>query len=252
VPAASLHYKLRRSQKPGAQYGRQAETGTFHEIDEHGAKLLVNFDDYLDTGLFLDHRPLRRRIQQEASGKRFLNLFCYTGSATVHAVRGGASHTLSIDMSNTYLDWARRNLALNGVGAQAFDHPPRYWPDHALLRADCLKWLAAQEEHHARTRDRLQFDLILCDPPTFSHSKKMDGVLDTQRDHAALLRQCMALLAPGGALYFSTNRRGFKLDPALASEFAVKDLTAQTVNEDFKRPPPPHRCWQLTHSGAVP
>jgi 23S rRNA (guanine2445-N2)-methyltransferase / 23S rRNA (guanine2069-N7)-methyltransferase len=252
VPASNLHYKLRRSQKPGAQYGRQAETGTFHEVDEHGCKLLVNFDDYLDTGLFLDHRPLRRRIQAEAAGKRFLNLFCYTGSATVHAARGGASHTLSIDMSNTYLDWARRNLERNGLRAEAFDHPPRHWPDHALLRADCLKWLAQQEEHHARTRDRLQFDLILCDPPTFSHSKKMEGVLDLQRDHAALLRQCLALLAPGGALYFSNNRRGFKLDPALATEFEVQDLTAQTLDEDFKRPPPAHRCWRITPLAVIP
>jgi 23S rRNA (guanine2445-N2)-methyltransferase / 23S rRNA (guanine2069-N7)-methyltransferase len=246
VPASNLHYKLRRSQKPGAQYGRQAETGVFHEVEEHGCTLLVNFDDYLDTGLFLDHRPLRRRIQAEAAGKRFLNLFCYTGSATVHAARGGATHTLSLDMSNTYLGWAQRNLAANGVRAETFDHPPRHWPDHALLRADVLKWLANQEEHHARTRDRLQFDLILCDPPTFSHSKKMEGVLDLQRDHAALVRQCMALLAPGGVLYFSNNRRGFKLDPALAEEFAAQDITAQTLDEDFKRPPPAHRCWRIT------
>jgi 23S rRNA (guanine2445-N2)-methyltransferase / 23S rRNA (guanine2069-N7)-methyltransferase len=248
VPAANLHYKLRRSQTPGAQYGRQAETSTYHEVEEHGAKLFVNFDDYLDTGLFLDHRPLRHRIQREARGKRFLNLFCYTGSATVHAVKGGADFTLSIDMSNTYLQWAARNLSLNGARAEIFDHPPRHWPDHALLRADCLKWLAQQEEHHARTRDRLQFDLILCDPPTFSHSKKMEGVLDIQRDHAALLRQCLALLAPGGALYFSNNRRGFKLDPALAAEFTVQDLTAQTLDEDFKRPPPMHRCWRITQA----
>jgi 23S rRNA (guanine2445-N2)-methyltransferase / 23S rRNA (guanine2069-N7)-methyltransferase len=245
VPAARLHYKLRRSQKPGAQYGRQAETGRFHEVEEHGVRLRVNFDDYLDTGLFLDHRPLRLRIQREAAGKRFLNLFCYTGSATAHAVRGSASHTLSLDMSNTYLDWAQRNLALNGARAELFDHPPRHWPDHALLRADVLAWLKAQEEHHARTRDRLAFDLILCDPPTFSHSKKMEGVLDLQRDHATLVRQCAALLAPGGTLYFSTNRRGFKLDPEVARELQAQDITAQTLDEDFKRPPPAHRCWAI-------
>jgi 23S rRNA (guanine2445-N2)-methyltransferase / 23S rRNA (guanine2069-N7)-methyltransferase len=245
VPASNLHYKLRRSQKPGTQYGRQGETGAFHEIDEHGCRLLVNFDDYLDTGLFLDHRALRRRLQAEAAGKRFLNLFCYTGSATAHALKGGAEFTLSVDMSNTYLEWAGRNLQLNGMRAQAFDHPPGHWPDHSLLRADVLAWLKAQDEKHARTRDRLQFDLILCDPPTFSHSKKMEGVLDIQRDHAALIRQCAALLAPDGALYFSNNRRGFKLDPALAEEFAVQDITAQTLDEDFKRPPPAHRCWRI-------
>ena len=242
VPASNLHYKLRRSQRPGAQYGRQAETGAFHEIEEHGCRLLANFDDYLDTGLFLDHRALRRRIQQEAAAKRFLNLFCYTGSATAHAVKGGATHTVSIDMSNTYLDWAQRNLQLNGVRTQMFDHPPARWPAHALLRADCLKWLEAAAKLGAP-----QFDLILCDPPTFSHSKKMEGVLDTQRDHPELIRQCVALLAPGGTLYFSTNRRGFKLDAAALGDIPVEDITAQTLDEDFRRlpPPPPHRCWRI-------
>jgi 23S rRNA (guanine2445-N2)-methyltransferase / 23S rRNA (guanine2069-N7)-methyltransferase len=237
VPASNLHYKLRRSQRPGAQYGRQAETETFHEIEEHGCRLLVNFDDYLDTGLFLDHRALRRRIQQEAGGKTFLNLFCYTGSATAHAIKGGASRTLSVDMSNTYLEWAQKNLKLNGARAELFDHPPSRLPAHSLLRADCLKWLG--NPWHER------YDLILCDPPTFSHSKKMEGVLDIQRDHATLVRQCMALLAPGGALYFSSNRRGFKLDPALAQEFTLQDIAAQTLDEDFKRPPPAHRCWRI-------
>jgi 23S rRNA (guanine2445-N2)-methyltransferase / 23S rRNA (guanine2069-N7)-methyltransferase len=246
VPAANLHFKVRRAQRPGAQYARQAETGAFHEVQEHGCRLLVNFDDYLDTGVFLDHRPLRRRIQKEAAGKRFLNLFCYTASATAHAARGGAAQTLSVDMSNTYLDWARRNLALNGVRAEAFDHPPPSgrWPAHALLRADCLAWLAAQEASRARP----QFDLVLCDPPTFSHSKKMEGVLDVQRDHAALIRQCAALLAPGGTLYFSTNRRGFKLDAAALEGLACEDITAQTLDEDFRRPPPAHRCWRIRAS----
>jgi 23S rRNA (guanine2445-N2)-methyltransferase / 23S rRNA (guanine2069-N7)-methyltransferase len=243
VPAANLHYKLRRSQKPGAQYGRQGETDRFHEIEEHGCKLLANFDDYLDTGLFLDHRALRRRIQQEAAGKRFLNLFCYTGSATVHAAKGGAAQTLSLDMSNTYLDWALKNLSLNDVRSQFFDHPPRHWPEHALLRTDCLKWLEVVAK--AAPAGAQQFDLILCDPPTFSHSKKMEGVLDIQRDHPTLIRQCAGLLAPGGTLYFSTNRRSFKLDPALAQELAVEDITPQTLDEDFKRPPPTHRCWRI-------
>ena len=245
IPASNLHYKLRRSQRPGAQYGRQAETGTFHEVDEHGCRLLVNFEDYLDTGLFLDHRALRRRIQEEAQGKRFLNLFCYTGSATAHAVKGGAKQTLSVDMSNTYLAWAQRNLALNGARAEMFDHPPAWMPPHALLRADCLKWLEA-----ASARNAPRFDLILCDPPTFSHSKKMEGVLDLQRDHAQLIRQCAALLAPGGTLYFSTNRRGFKLDAAALEGLELQDITPQTLDEDFRRlpPPPAHRCWRIRNA----
>ncbi len=239
VPASNLHYKLRRSQRPGAQYGRQAETGEFHEIEEHGCKLLVNFEDYLDTGLFLDHRPLRLRIQQEAKGKRFLNLFCYTGSATAHAAIGGAAATLSVDMSNTYLEWAQKNLTVNRVRSELFDHPPVRWPSHALLRADCIEWLKKPAQQ--------KYDLILLDPPTFSNSKKMAGVLDLQRDHAELIRASAALLAPGGTLYFSTNRRSFKLDLAALPELAASDITAQTLGEDFRRPPPSHRCWRITH-----
>lgn len=254
VPASRLHYKLRYAQKRGAQYARLAESGKFIEIDEQGVKLRVNLDDFLDSGLFLDHRPLRRRIRTEARGKSFLNLFSYTGSATAHAIHGGATRTLSVDMSNTYLDWASRNLALNGVRAVTFDYPPAprrpgeppNWPAHALLRADCLKWLDDPETRRAR----MQYDLILCDPPTFSHSKKMEGVLDIQRDHAALIRQCANLLAPGGTLYFSTNRRGFKLDAALAQEMAVDDITAKTLDEDFSRPRPAHKCWQIRNLAA--
>ncbi|MBI3171118.1 MAG: bifunctional 23S rRNA (guanine(2069)-N(7))-methyltransferase RlmK/23S rRNA (guanine(2445)-N(2))-methyltransferase RlmL, partial [Hydrocarboniphaga effusa] len=227
VPASNLHYKLRRSQRPGAQYGRQAETGEFHEIEEHGCKLLVNFEDYLDTGLFLDHRPLRLRIQQEAKGKRFLNLFCYTGSATAHAAIGGAAATLSVDMSNTYLEWAQKNLTINRVRSELFDHPPARWPSHALLRADCIEWLKKPAQQ--------KFDLILLDPPTFSNSKKMAGVLDLQRDHTELIRASAALLAPGGTLYCSTSRRSFKLDLAALPELAAADITAQTLGEDCRR-----------------
>jgi 23S rRNA (guanine2445-N2)-methyltransferase / 23S rRNA (guanine2069-N7)-methyltransferase len=239
VPATNLHYKLRRSQRAGFQYGRQAETGEFHEIEEHGCRLLVNFEDYLDTGLFLDHRPIRLRIQREAKGKRFLNLFCYTASATAHAAVGGAAATLSVDMSNTYLEWAQKNLTINRMRSELFDHPPARWPAHALLRADCIEWLkkpAAQK-----------FDLILLDPPTFSNSKKMAGVLDLQRDHADMIGKTAALLAPDGVLYFSTNRRGFKLDTAALPELAATDITPQTLGEDFRRPPPSHRCWRICY-----
>lgn len=244
IPAARIHYKLRRQQKGDAQYTRQAETGAFHTVVEHGCKLQVNFDDYLDTGLFLDHRPMRLRIQREAAGKRFLNLFCYTGAATVHAARGGASQTLSLDLSNTYLEWAQRNLLLNDVHSRIYDRPPsageRLAP-HAFVRSDCRAWLADE----TRLSRPSQFDLIFLDPPTFSTSKKMEGTLDIQRDHAELIRHCVALLAPGGTLYFSTNRRGFKLDPALADVARIEDITAQTLDEDFKRPPPAHKCWRI-------
>ncbi|QHS11063.1 bifunctional 23S rRNA (guanine(2069)-N(7))-methyltransferase RlmK/23S rRNA (guanine(2445)-N(2))-methyltransferase RlmL [Sinimarinibacterium sp. NLF-5-8] len=242
LPPAHLHYKLRRAQKGEAQYARQGDSNAFHQINEHGCTLAVNFEDYLDTGIFLDHRPLRLRIQREAHDKRVLNLFCYTGAASVHAAVGGARQTLSIDLSNTYLEWAQHNLNINGARAWLYDHPPapgERLPAHALIRADCRKWLAEQ----AGQPQPPLFDLIFFDPPTFSNSKKMDGTLDIQRDHVELIEHCLRLLAPGGTLYFSNNRRGFRLDPAIAARAQVEDITLKTLDEDFKRPPPAHKAW---------
>lgn len=244
LPHAHLHYKLRQSQKGTAQYSKQNQIGRYYAIEEHGCQLQVNFDDYLDTGLFLDHRPIRLRIQQEAQGKRFLNLFCYTGSASVHAVVGGARRTLSLDLSNTYLDWAKRNLAMNGVRGWDYERMPAAGESlspHALVRADCILWLREQASLPAAQ----QYDLIFFDPPTFSNSKKMEGTLDIQRDHIELLQCCLKLLAPAGTLYFSTNRRGFKLDEAALPGAAIQNITAQTLDEDFKRPPPAHQCWAI-------
>jgi 23S rRNA (guanine2445-N2)-methyltransferase / 23S rRNA (guanine2069-N7)-methyltransferase len=235
VPASRIHYKLRKSQKGSAQYQKQDESREFMTVIEHGCKLWVNFEDYLDTGLFLDHRPIRLRIQKEIADKRFLNLFCYTGSATVHAAKGGASHTTSVDLSKTYLDWADRNLLLNGFDTQG------PWNTHQLIRADAMAWLAEQANDPRAPR----YDLIFCDPPTFSNSKKMEGVLDTQADHAEMIRSAVALLEPAGKLYFSTNRRRFKLDEELGVEFKINEITSQTLDEDFKRPPPSHRSWSI-------
>ncbi|NKF21744.1 bifunctional 23S rRNA (guanine(2069)-N(7))-methyltransferase RlmK/23S rRNA (guanine(2445)-N(2))-methyltransferase RlmL [Solimonas marina] len=252
LPPARLHYKLRQSQKGTSQYQRQGDAEQMHVVVEHGCKLYVNFDDYLDTGVFLDHRPIRQRIGAEAAGKRMLNLFCYTGVASVHAAVGGAAQTVSVDMSNTYLDWAQRNLLLNGQHSQLYERPPlpgTRLVKHALVRADCMVWLEAQ----AKLPSPPQFDLIFLDPPTFSNSKKMEGTLDIQRDHGRMIRDTMTLLAPGGTLYFSTNRRGFKLDTLIESQFAAQDITAQTLAEDFKRPPPAHKCWAIQRrSGGLP
>lgn len=258
VPASRIHFKMRKAQKGTAQYEKHDEIGHFLEIDEFGAKLRVNFEDYLDTGVFLDHRPIRKRIQMESARKRFLNLFCYTGAATVHAALGGATTSVSVDLSNTYLDWAAENLRLNGFDSQQSgtlrdrrDHihrPTRgggVWKvkqqaPHELVRADCMQWLKI-----AATKPGERYDLIFCDPPTFSNSKKMEGILDVQRDHVEMIRGCAALLAPQGVLYFSTNRRGFKLDEEQLADLQIKDITAQTLDEDFKRPPPAHRCFQI-------
>lgn len=223
---ARVVIKRRERQVGKKQYERQAQQGQFMEVAEGGVKLLVNLTDYLDTGLFLDHRPLRLRLQKEAAGKRFLNLFCYTATATVHAAKGGARSTTSVDLSKTYLDWARRNLALNGFSDK-----------HRLEQGDVMEWLEA---------DRGEYELIFIDPPTFSNSKRMEGVFDVQRDHVHLLDLAMARLARGGVLYFSNNFRKFQLDPALEQRYAVEEISAQTLDPDFARNPKIHRAWRLT------
>ena len=226
IDKSKVVVKRRERQSGTKQYGRQAAQGQFMEVNEGGVKLLVNLTDYLDTGLFLDHRPLRLRIQREAAGKRFLNLFCYTATATVHAAKGGARTTTSVDLSKTYLDWARRNLSLNG-----------YSDKNRLEQGDVMAWLEA---------DRGEYDLIFIDPPTFSNSKRMEGVFDIQRDHVQLLDLAMTRLAPGGVLYFSNNFRKFILDEGLAARYGVEEISAKTLDPDFARNSKIHRAWRLT------
>ncbi|MEM6775333.1 MAG: bifunctional 23S rRNA (guanine(2069)-N(7))-methyltransferase RlmK/23S rRNA (guanine(2445)-N(2))-methyltransferase RlmL [Pseudomonadota bacterium] len=228
VPASQVVYKRRERQRGSQQYGRRDERGELLTVSEGRARLLVNLHDYLDTGLFLDHRPLRLRIAEEAHGKRFLNLFCYTGTATVHAALGGARESLSIDLSNTYLRWLEKNLNLNGLSPQR----------HETFRGDVLAWLKDSER---------QFDLLLLDPPSFSNSSGLDSDFDVQRDHAALIKASMGRLAGDGVLYFSNNRRRFRLDDEVSERFAVEDITRSTLDPDFPRSPPPHRCWRIRH-----
>ncbi len=228
IPEQQLFFKVRRQQKGAAQYEKLAEQGTFYEVTEGNCRFLVNFTDYLDTGLFLDHRITRQMLQDMAKGRRFLNLFAYTGAATVHAAKGGAASTTTVDMSNTYLEWARRNLALNGFTG----------PTHELVRADCLEWL-----DQARGR---RYGLIFLDPPTFSTSKRMAATFDVQRDHVALIRNTAALLEPGGVLIFSNNLRHFKMDGAALSDLVVEDITRATIPKDFERNPRIHNCWRIT------
>ncbi len=227
VPLADIRLRTRRKQKEGGQYAKRNVSEQFHIVEEAGLKLRVNLDDYLDTGLFLDHRLTRMRIGRESAGKRFLNLFCYTGVASVHAAAGGATASLSIDMSRTYLDWAAANLQLNGLAG----------PAHQLLQADAIRWLADQPTAPS-------FDLIFLDPPTFSNSARMQGVLDIQRDHAVLIGHCMRILAPDGVLVFSTNSRYFQIDTAI-SRFRVSDVSAMTLPFDFQGNPRIHRCYEL-------
>jgi 23S rRNA (guanine2445-N2)-methyltransferase / 23S rRNA (guanine2069-N7)-methyltransferase len=222
--------KIRRKQKNTDQYEKQGDQGHFHIIEEGGCKLLVNFEDYLDTGLFLDHRPIRLLIQQQARGKRFLNLFAYTGSATVHAAIGGAKSTTTVDMSNAYINWAKNNMALN-----------KNQGEHEFIQEDCLEWLDSE----ASLPDSRQYDLIFLDPPTFSNSKRMDDVFDIQQNHVQLINNAVVLLAPGGVLYFSTNFRRFKIDNLALSGLNVQDITAATIPEDFARNPKIHYCWRI-------
>jgi 23S rRNA (guanine2445-N2)-methyltransferase / 23S rRNA (guanine2069-N7)-methyltransferase len=220
--------KVRRPQKDGAQYQKQGERGKFYEVREGPCRLLVNLTDYLDTGLFLDHRPTREMIRHAADGKHVLNLFGYTGSATVHAAMGGARTTTTVDLSPVYLDWAASNLALNGLSQSA----------HELVKADCMQWLL---------KERRQFDLIFADPPTFSNSKRTTTVFDAQRDHVELISRAARRLAPGGTLIFSTNYRKFELDERIKNWYRLEDITAQTIPPDFARSKRIHRCWRIRH-----
>lgn len=233
VESENIYAKQRKRNKGKQQYEKRyagaLDMQHFFTVREGQAQFYVNLQDYLDTGLFLDHRPLRLRIAAEAQGKSFLNLFCYTASASVHAALGGASDSLSVDMSNTYLEWAQRNFELNNI------HRSR----HKLERADCFDWLK---------KCRQGFDLILLDPPSFSNSKKMAGVLDIQRDHVQLVNRCMDILKPGGVLYFSNNLRKFKLDVILTQRYRVEEITHETLGPDFVNNPKIHHCWKIVAS----
>ncbi len=226
IPSEKLVLKVRERQRGRHQYARKAHTDSYLEVREDDCRLLVNLTDFLDTGLFLDHRLLRRRIGEEAAGKRFLNLYCYTASATVHAAKGGATATTSVDTSPTYLAWARRNLSLNGLSAA-----------HLLKQQDCRTFLA---------EDSGKYELIFLDPPTFSNTKRADQQsLDLQRDHVGLITSAAARLTPGGTLYFSTNYRRFKIDEAGLAGLSVTDITAKTIDQDFSRSPRIHYCWRI-------
>ena len=227
VPLSRVHSRVRKAQKGSDQYQRRDSMAERHAVQEGGLKFWVNFRDYLDTGLFLDHRLVRGMLRAWAKGTDFLNLFCYTGSATVYAAAGGARSTTSVDLSNTYLDWAHENLKLNGFGGV----------EHELYRADCLEWLEEQQPKGPR------FDLIFVDPPTFSNSKRMEGVLDVQRDHVGMIRRSMKLLRPCGCLVFSTNYTRFRLDAETLADCAVEDISARTIPKDFERHSRIHHCF---------
>jgi 23S rRNA (guanine2445-N2)-methyltransferase / 23S rRNA (guanine2069-N7)-methyltransferase len=241
IPAEQVVLKVRQPQRGAEQYQKLRDEGDYLEVEEGGLRFLVNLTDYLDTGLFLDHRVTRGLLRELAPGRRFLNLFAYTGSATVYAAAGGAASTTTVDLSLTYLDWARRNLALNGFSG----------PEHGFVRADCLEWLAQMSAPRgpagvaSAANAAGSYDLIFLDAPTFSNSKSMTATLDIQRDHVELVRAAAGLLSPEGIMIFSSNFRRFKLDPAVALEFKVADITKQTIPPDFARDPRIHACFRI-------
>ncbi len=222
-----IHFKLRQRQSGTQQYERLAEQEQEFAVREYGRQFLVNLTDYLDTGLFLDHRLTRKLVGERAAGKLVLNLFAYTCSFGVYAATAGATRVDNLDLSNTYLDWGQRNFRLNTINPK----------QHGFIKADALQWLAGPVRDH--------YDLIVLDPPTFSNSKMMTDVLDTQRDHVTLINDCLQRLTPDGTLYFSTNYRRFKLEAgALAG--TAREITGQTLPPDFRRRGL-HRCWVVSN-----
>ncbi|NUW72509.1 bifunctional 23S rRNA (guanine(2069)-N(7))-methyltransferase RlmK/23S rRNA (guanine(2445)-N(2))-methyltransferase RlmL [Vibrio mediterranei] len=222
--------KVREKKKGSSQYNKLAAKSSKLHVNEYGAQLIVNLYDYLDTGLFLDHKITRRKLGEMASNKDFLNLFAYTGSATVHAALGSAKSTTTVDMSNTYLEWAKENMKLNGqVGRQ-----------HQYIQADCLQWLEKANG---------SYDLIFIDPPTFSNSKRMEQSFDVQRDHVTLMTNLKRLLREEGTIVFSNNKRHFKMDLKALEELGLKaeNISDKTLPLDFTRNKHIHNCWVITH-----
>lgn len=232
LPREKVFIKTRAKQKGQTQYEKQSEVSKRFIVQEGNIRVYINVTDYLDTGLFLDHRPMRLRIAAEAKGKHFLNLYSYTSTASVHAAVAGAASTTSVDLSNTYLNWSKQNFALNGL---TVDHADQ---QHQFFDADVFEWL--KEGHET-------YDLIFIDPPTFSNSKKFQGTFDVQRDHASLLKRAMNRLSNGGTLYFSNNFQKFEFDDELTARFDVQEITASTIGFDFKRNQKIHRAWQMRH-----
>lgn len=224
-----IYFKEREQKKGSSQYEKRDDRQQEFEVEENGLTFIVNLRDYLDTGLFLDHRITRQMARELADGKDTLNLFAYTGAFSVYMAAGGAASTTTIDLSNTYLEWAKRNMEHNGFSG----------PEHQYLREDVKEWLARPV--------RTWYDLIILDPPTFSNSKAMLDILDVQRDHVELITACLKRLKPGGTLFFSTNFRKFKLDELALSDLAeIRDITAATIPPDFRNKRI-HYCWRFTH-----
>ncbi|QQS28797.1 MAG: class I SAM-dependent methyltransferase [Sphingobacteriales bacterium] len=228
LPLENLFVRHRQQQKGSLQYEKIETRHRRRIVEENGLRFMVNLTDYLDAGLFLDHRITRSMVAAEAQNSRFLNLFAYTGSFSVYAAAGGAASTTSVDMSATYLQWAQDNMRLNSFIQNS----------HQYLQNDVLQWL-----RQSPPPDPL-YTLAVIDPPTFSNSKRMKGIFDIQRDHVWLINQTFNKMSKKGVIYFSNNYRRFKLDSQALKASEITDITRQTIPEDFigNRP---HICFRL-------
>ncbi|MBF0369530.1 MAG: bifunctional 23S rRNA (guanine(2069)-N(7))-methyltransferase RlmK/23S rRNA (guanine(2445)-N(2))-methyltransferase RlmL [Magnetococcales bacterium] len=239
LPWNHIFLKVRKRRQGGTGHNIKPHAGRFHKVSEGGLQFRVNFTDHLDTGLFLDHAPTRRMLGKMAGEKRFLNLFGHTGAATVAAAAGGALETVTVDLSNTYLDWAKKNMALNGFKG----------PEHQFIRKDCLAWLKAQQRLSGKSK---RFGLIFLDPPTFSNSKSLDAPFDLQKSHVSLISLAASLLDHGGVLVFSNNLRRFRMDrDALPKHLEVTDITRETLAPDFQRNARIHNCWRIRYQKSL-
>ncbi len=221
--------KQRRRQSPTTQYGKTSNENRLVAVQEGDAKYLVNLGDRLDTGLYLDHRGTREFLRARADGKSVLNLFAYTATATVAVALGGARRSVSVDWSNTYIDWGSKNLRENGISET----------QHVLFHFDCNEYVAGAKD---------RFDLVFVDPPTFSNRSGIDETFEVQRDHGGMLRELKRLLPVGGEIVFSTHAQRFKLDETLEQSYRIRDVTKATLHEDFKRSPKIHQAWLLTRA----
>lgn len=228
IPRERVFIKTRKNQKNHSQYEKFGAANYSMKVEEYGLQFEINLSDYLDTGLFLDHRDTRAMVRGLAGGARVLNLFSYTGSFSVYAAAGGAASTLSVDLSNTYTAWAERNLAINGFRSKL----------HTCIAQDVFEFLADA------IAKKQQYDIIVLDPPTFSNSKKMQNTLDVQRDHPLLINQCLRILSKKGIIVFSNNLRTFKLNEHGLNTSYVDDITFKSTPEDFKKRKP-HVCYVL-------
>lgn len=245
--------KVRRKQSDGEkreQYEKDEESVKEGLVFENGLLFKVNLGEYLDTGLFLDHRPLRKIVQQSSKAKSVLNLFCYTGSFSVHSKAGGAKKITSVDLSNTYLNWAKENFKINEFSCD----------NASFVKADCIKYLSEESLYASKSSGQRDldssslYDIIVLDPPTFSNSKSTENMLDINRDWPSLVENCLNILNKNGILYFSTNSQKLKFDENLIPaslksglKVSVEDITVKTIDEDFKDRKP-HRCWKISVS----